>query len=305
MDTNRAYAQVIEGADNLSGLTRLYLYGDDLISQSRVSGNDVTTAQSDTFLYDGLGSVRTLTDSTGAITDTYTYEAFGGLDTHTGTTENRYLFTGEQFDPNVGFYYLRARYYNPSIGRFQTMDTWLGKECTPITLNKYVYGNANPVSFIDPSGHMGIVDVGAALNIRSITATSSQASFRVTVRRIGSELACVAIEETVNTLVMQQLTGGIYVLADNGAGYVGRRNDFDRRMNEHRRSGKRKVEGVLALFHMDMDRNDQRLVEQFFMDSFREANQPLTNQRNSIARNPVSSNSRRLRRMMDNLDFCK
>ena len=85
VDTNRAYAQVIEEADNLSGLTRLYLYGDDLISQSRVSGNDVTTAQSDTFLYDGLGSVRTLTDSTGAITDTYTYEAFGGLDTHTGT----------------------------------------------------------------------------------------------------------------------------------------------------------------------------------------------------------------------------
>ena len=168
VDTNRAYAQVIEEADNLSGLTRLYLYGDDLISQSRISGNDVTTAQSDTYLYDGLGSVRTLTDSTGAITDTYTYEAFGGLDTHTGTTENRYLFTGEQFDPNVGFYYLRARYYNPSIGRFQTMDTYAGRMHEPQTLHKYLYVHANPVNNIDPSGLMSLAEASAASNIQAI-----------------------------------------------------------------------------------------------------------------------------------------
>ena len=167
MDSNRAYAQVIEEADNLSGLTRLYLHGDDLISQSRISGNDVSTAQSDTYLYDGLGSVRTLTDSTGAITDTYTYEAFGGLDTHTGTTENRYLFTGEQFDPNVGFYYLRARYYNPSIGRFQTMDTYAGRMHEPQTLHKYLYVHANPVNNIDPSGLVALADVSAAIRVQA------------------------------------------------------------------------------------------------------------------------------------------
>jgi predicted GIY-YIG superfamily endonuclease len=105
-------------------------------------------------------------------------------------------------------------------------------------------------------------------------------------------------------MVMQQLTGGIYILADNGSGYVGRTNDFDRRMQEHTRSSKRKVEKVLALFHMEMDRNEQRLVEQFFMDLFRQANQPLTNTNNSIALNPSSTNSRGLRRIMDRLDFC-
>ena len=182
MDTNRAYAQVIEEADNLSGLTRLYLYGDDLISQSHISGNDVTTAQSDTYLYDGLGSVRTLTDSTGAITDTYTYEAFGGLATHTGTTENRYLFTGEQFDPNVGFYYVRARYYNPSIGRFQTMDTYAGRMHEPQTLHKYLYVHANPVNNIDPSGLASLPEKAAVTSNLSIQANigARAVSFRGT-----------------------------------------------------------------------------------------------------------------------------
>ncbi len=178
------------------------------------------------------------------------------------------------------------------------MDTWPGLFERPVTLNKYLYGYSDPATYTDPSGYFGLADISAALNIRGILSTSSQASFRVSVRKMGKELACVTVEEVVSDLIIQQLTGGIYILADDGAGY----NDFDRRMNEHARSSKRKVEKVLALFHMD--RNEQRLVEQFFMDLFREANQPLTNINNSIAENPSSSNSRRLRRMVDRLDFC-
>ena len=72
--------------------------------------------------YDGLGSTRALSNNSGVITDTYIYDAFGELLNQTGDTENNYLYTGEQYDPNLGFYYLRARYMNPGIGRFISMD---------------------------------------------------------------------------------------------------------------------------------------------------------------------------------------
>ena len=74
------------------------------------------------YVHDGHGSVRALTDATGAVTDTYDYDAFGNLIHSTGTTPNNYLFAGEQFDPDLGLYYNRARYMNTSTGRFWSMD---------------------------------------------------------------------------------------------------------------------------------------------------------------------------------------
>ncbi len=55
------------------------------------------------------------------------------------------------------------RYYDQGVGRFTQMDEWLGKSCTPITLNKYMYTHGDPVNFTDPSGYFigfGLVDVG-------------------------------------------------------------------------------------------------------------------------------------------------
>jgi hypothetical protein len=49
--------------------------------------------------------------------------------------------------------YLRSRYYNPADGRFQTRDTWEGDEIQPITYNKWVYANANPILYTDHNGY--------------------------------------------------------------------------------------------------------------------------------------------------------
>ncbi len=57
-----------------------------------------------------------------ALTDTYDYEAFGNKVNSTGTTPNNYLYRGEQFDSDLGLYYLRARYYNPLTDRFMSRD---------------------------------------------------------------------------------------------------------------------------------------------------------------------------------------
>ena len=63
-----------------------------------------------------------------------------------------YLYSGEQNDPNLGFYYLRARYFNAGSGRFVTADSSLGKTFDPRTLHRYTYAANNPVNLMDPNG---------------------------------------------------------------------------------------------------------------------------------------------------------
>jgi RHS repeat-associated protein len=117
--------------------------------------------------FDGHGSVRFLTDSTGAITDTYDYDAFGNLLAQTGATLNNYLFAGEQFDPVLGVYFNRARYYDQRAGRFWSTDTWDGNDEDPISLHKYLYVSANPVNRVDPSGHEGLGELSVSIAIQT------------------------------------------------------------------------------------------------------------------------------------------
>ncbi|MBQ6945895.1 MAG: hypothetical protein IJN43_16475 [Ruminococcus sp.] len=124
----------------------IYTVGADLISQE-IDGEVYV------YLYDGHGTVRALADEEGKITDTYSYDAFGNLISSTGSTENKYLYCGEQYDSTTGLYYLRARYMDTSTGRFISMDTYQGTTADPISLHKYLYANSNPVMYTDPSGY--------------------------------------------------------------------------------------------------------------------------------------------------------
>jgi len=158
VDNNTDYAQVVAETDLTGSVSVEYTFGDDLISQTR--GLEVAS-----YLYDGLGSTRGLTDSVGTATDHYYYDAFGNTLAVDGLTENDYLFTGEQFDSALGNYYLRARYYDPGVGRFTQMDTWKGNRSDPVTLHKYLYANVDPVNNIDPSGKFSLGSVSKATSI--------------------------------------------------------------------------------------------------------------------------------------------
>ena len=68
---------------------------------------------------------------------------------------------------------MRARYLDVGAGRFTQMDEWQGRALDPITLNKYVYGNSNPVGFVDPSGRFGIIKVAAQSVLVGAVATLS------------------------------------------------------------------------------------------------------------------------------------
>lgn len=161
IDENRDYAQVLEEVVDGSAIVT-YSYGHDLIHQERADAFSY-------YHYDGLGSTRSLSDDLGSFTDEYDYEAFGDVLNQTGSTENNYMFTGEQFDQSLEQYYLRARYYDQGIGRFTQMDTWPGRSFDPVTLHKYLYAHADPGNLVDPSGHF--VSTGQALTALSTTAS--------------------------------------------------------------------------------------------------------------------------------------
>jgi RHS repeat-associated protein len=147
------YAQVVEEV-TAGAVTRQYTYGLQRISQNQEIANAWTPAF---YGYDGAGTVRLLTDSTGTVTDTYDYDAWGNTVNTTGSTPNVYLYRGEQYDSDLNLYYLRARYLNPLSGRFLGRDPAAGQTKTPATLHKYLYAGGNPVSAIDPSGR-GLIE---------------------------------------------------------------------------------------------------------------------------------------------------
>ena len=66
---------------------------------------------------------------------------------------NAFRYCGEYFDKETATVYLRARYYNPSTGRFISRDSFAGRRSDPLSLNLYTYCGNNPIRYIDPSGH--------------------------------------------------------------------------------------------------------------------------------------------------------
>jgi RHS repeat-associated protein len=93
-----------------------------------------------------------------AVTDSYEYDAWGNLLNSTGTTPNVYMYRGEQYDPDLGLYYRRARYYNPLTGRFMSRDPEEGNQSIPATLHKYLYVGGDPVNRIDPRGRAATIE---------------------------------------------------------------------------------------------------------------------------------------------------
>jgi RHS repeat-associated protein len=148
--------QVVEEVVN-GAVTRQYTYGLQRISENQIINGAWTPSF---YVYDGSGSVRYLTNSAGVVTDEYEYDAYGNSFTKSGTTPNNYLYRGEQYDSDLGLYYLRARYYNPSTGRFLSRDPENGVITDPATLHKYTYAGGDPVNLIDPRGRASMLETG-------------------------------------------------------------------------------------------------------------------------------------------------
>lgn len=101
---------------------------------------------------DGLGSVRAVTYKNAQVVQNYRYEAFGLVLDRQGSSNQPFQFAGEVRDKETGFMYLRARYYDPSIGRFIQRDPFAGYAEAQQSLNRYTYAQNDPVNRVDPSG---------------------------------------------------------------------------------------------------------------------------------------------------------
>jgi RHS repeat-associated protein len=95
-----------------------------------------------------IGTITTLTTASQAVAASYEYEAFGALRAPASVPSNPYRFTAREWDSASQSYYFRARWYDPSLGRFQVADPWKFVDGP----NHYLYTADNPVNRVDPKG---------------------------------------------------------------------------------------------------------------------------------------------------------
>jgi RHS repeat-associated protein len=139
--------QCIAEYDANDVLLRKYVYGPGI--DQPICMIEVADANAAYFYhFDALGSVVALSDADGETVQVYEYDVYGQVAASDPNHPNRFMFTGREFDAETGLYYYRARYYNPTIGRFlQTDPTGYADG-----LNLYQYCSNNPWNRTDALG---------------------------------------------------------------------------------------------------------------------------------------------------------
>src|SRR5690606_34582302 len=145
--------QVLYEEESQGYVEYIYLLGRHF---ARVDGyRTAITEERITYFYhtDHLGSTVLVTDETGATVWSTEYTPFGSLTFEEGKLKRAVKFTGKDLDEDTGLYYFNARWYDQSIGRFISEDTYKGEPHDPKTSNLYVYVGNNPLRYIDPTGN--------------------------------------------------------------------------------------------------------------------------------------------------------
>lgn len=122
-----------------------YFVNDELAAKKNSDGSK------NYFLNDHLGSIGIMTNSAGTTIETTQYYPYGLV--RAGGTKNKFLYTGQENDPETGLDYYNFRYYNSQLGRFIQPDDQLQTPYDPQSLNNYSYVKNNPIKYTDPTGH--------------------------------------------------------------------------------------------------------------------------------------------------------
>ena len=141
--------QVVMELSKGGAVQKRYIRGNDLVYADKGENTEKTY-----YVTDMHGNVVQLLDESGNVTKTYEYDSFGNEVKPEKKDENPYRYCGEYYDKETEEVYLRARYYEPSVGRFITRDTYTGESDEPLSLHLYTYCENDGVNMVDPSGHM-------------------------------------------------------------------------------------------------------------------------------------------------------
>jgi RHS repeat-associated protein len=144
--------------DASGAVAHRYLYGgsiDEVLA-------DQTPTSVNWALADRLGTVDLIVDAQGGVIDRVTFDSFGNKVSESAPAKAfRFGFTGRELDPETGLYYYRARYYDPLVGRFISVDS-IGFQAGDTNLYRYVFNS--PTQGTDPSGHEWWDELGQNLS---------------------------------------------------------------------------------------------------------------------------------------------
>jgi len=115
------------------------------------------------------GSVLALSDGHGGLVGRPEATAFGEPRAFDGADpEDPWRFAGEWQDRELGLVYLRARWYDPTLGRFLSPDPAEPDLQDPATANRYAYARSNPIQLRDPSGRLTMVEMSMVQAIQGV-----------------------------------------------------------------------------------------------------------------------------------------
>jgi RHS repeat-associated protein len=138
------YGNIEAEFDGSGAVTAHYTYGRDLTTSVQASGG------TNYYHFDGTGNTTQLTNSSGTVVNSYTYLPFGEKSVLASGVQNPFTYNGQWGvrDEGSGLYFMRNRWYNPDLGRFQQTDP-TGLQSG---INRYKYASNSPMRFNDPLG---------------------------------------------------------------------------------------------------------------------------------------------------------
>ena len=140
--------QVVMELSKGGAVQKRYIRGNDLVYADKGENTEKTY-----YVTDMHGNVVQLLDESGNVTKTYEYDSFGNEVKPEKKDENPYRYCGEYYDKETEEVYLRARYYQPTVGRFLTRDTYTGESGDPLSLHLYTYCGNDGMNKCDADGN--------------------------------------------------------------------------------------------------------------------------------------------------------
>lgn len=169
-----ANGNLLAEADGTNTITRYYIYGDGVLGI--VTSGDALYS----YHFDGTGHTVALTDASTNVVNKYAYTPFGAIANQQEAISQPFKYAGKfgVMTEQNGINYMKARYYDPQVGRFVSEDP---KSFDGGDVNLMAYVANNPVMFVDPEGLMA-----SRQNLTELNARTQQ------MREIGNQMADAA-----------------------------------------------------------------------------------------------------------------
>lgn len=261
-DGENILAELDSSNNMLARYTHSPLAPDDILSveitTDGVSAGIGTSIGKFYYLKDAIGSIADIQDHSGAKVQSYEYSSFGKVNfvrnaigqdvTSNPQIKTPFMFAGREYEQETGMYFNRARYYDPSIGRFLQEDPYAGEQHEPMSvINKYGYSANRPTIITDPSGkfwwilafaflggaqgYQAGVDAGftggkllGSVLLGAVTSVAAPGATQLWGVGAGLTVSFIAgglYQAGIQTLAYGRVVDGSRVLAGAGAGFVG------------------------------------------------------------------------------------